>query len=158
MPPRKKAKVTAIGSVLLGGTLPSALTERLHDLSIWIRWEEIVGKELARCCRPLRLINKTLTLTVSSAPWMQQLTFMREDIRRAVNKAVAEERVETVVLRQGRLQAPIAVEGDLPKKTRPLSQERVAFIESQIDNNADGEVQEALRKLMQTHYRHSQES
>lgn len=149
---RPRSKATPIRQLLFGPGMPTALSERLKDLTIWIRWEEIVGRDLARCCRPLRLIQGTLTLTVNSAPWMQQLLFMREDIRQAINRTFSDERVTTIVLRQGRLPQNHQTEEVDDREPLPLSDSRRDFIDQQADDLIDQDDQRAFKQLMQRHY------
>jgi hypothetical protein len=53
--------------------------------AIWRVWEEAVGSHIARRAQPVRFRNSTLIVAVSSAPWMQELTLLKPDIRTALN-------------------------------------------------------------------------
>ncbi len=49
-------------------------------------WEEIVGADVARNSRPARIAGGTLTVTTRSSAWSHQLTFLAEDVLRAVQR------------------------------------------------------------------------
>ena len=61
------------------------LAERLREAEIWRIWPDVVGAALATRARPVRIINGTLTVAVSSAPWMQELRFMTAMMKEKLN-------------------------------------------------------------------------
>ncbi len=79
------------------------LAERLRDAEIWRVWPEVVGAVVAARAQPLRIINGTLTVAVSSAPWMQELRFMTGMMREKLNNCLGSEVVREIVLKAGRV-------------------------------------------------------
>ncbi|MBI5015651.1 MAG: DUF721 domain-containing protein [Deltaproteobacteria bacterium] len=71
--------------------------DRSHRL--WEVWEEAVGADVAQRAYPLELRRGRLTLAVATAPWMQQLSLLREQLREAVNRALGTELVRDVRFR-----------------------------------------------------------
>ena len=63
-------------------------------------WESLVGEELARCCQPVSFYRGTLFVWVKSAAWMQNLIFMRNEIRKKINTHVGHTWVERISFRQ----------------------------------------------------------
>jgi len=152
---RPKGRPELLGSLLhksFGGT---GLGERLKDLVIWQHWEQVVGAAIARRARPLRLSGGVLTVVVGSAPWMQQLTFMKADLIARLNSCLGEERVREIVLKSGRIAEEEKVDSDPQVTVRQLSDDERAWIEQQIREVADEELQRQLRSLMESHYRHT---
>src|SRR5262245_54388193 len=79
------------------------LAERLREAEIWGMWPDVVGAVVASRAQPLRIINGTLTVAVSSAPWMQQLRFLTGMIREKLNQRLGGEIVREIVLRPGKV-------------------------------------------------------
>ncbi|MBX2987673.1 MAG: DUF721 domain-containing protein [Bdellovibrionaceae bacterium] len=52
---------------------------------LWARWKEIVGPTIATSTEPVGYSRGTLWLWVRNSAWMQQMVFMKEDIRRTIN-------------------------------------------------------------------------
>jgi predicted nucleic acid-binding Zn ribbon protein len=56
-----------------------------RQLEIYANWPRLVGNDVARNSRPLKLRNGTLTLAVANATWMQQLTMLKPTLLQAIN-------------------------------------------------------------------------
>jgi hypothetical protein len=66
-------------------------------------WKEIVGADVARNSRPARIAGGTLTVTTRSSAWSHQLTFLAEDVLRAVKARVPAAGVEQLRFRVGKI-------------------------------------------------------
>ena len=65
-------------------------------------WEQAVGREAARCARPVRLRGSTLLVEVDSAAQLQELrNFTGEAKRRALNERLGSPLVARIVFRFG---------------------------------------------------------
>ena len=65
---------------LLGNLVPGVLAELGFEganaaLRLAACWEEVVGPEVARHCRPALLRGRTLEVRVDSSVWSQELRF-----------------------------------------------------------------------------------
>lgn len=152
---RPKGRPELLASLLRKSFDGTGLGERLKDLAIWQHWEQVVGAAIARRARPLRLSGGVLTVVVGSAPWMQQLNFMKADLVSRLNSRLGEERVREIVLKSGRVAEEEKDAGDHPVAVRQLSDDERAWIEHQIGELADEELRRQLRSLMESHYRHT---
>ena len=56
--------------------------------SIWRKWPEIVGADIARNAEPSSLKDGILRIRTSSPTWATEMTYMAADIKRRVNEAV----------------------------------------------------------------------
>jgi predicted nucleic acid-binding Zn ribbon protein len=65
------------------------------------RWEEAVGPEIARHCRPTRLAGETLEATVDSSAWCQQLSLRRPEILAALRRVCGADAPADLRLRVG---------------------------------------------------------
>ncbi len=62
----------------------SPLSEQFVRWKLWANWAEIVGPTIASQTEPVGISKKVLILWVKSSPWMQQLYYMKEQIRRTI--------------------------------------------------------------------------
>ncbi len=125
------------------------LAERLREAEIWRIWPDVVGAALACRAYPVRIINGTLTVAVSSAPWMQELRFMTTMMKEKLNSCLGGEVVREIVLKAGRVDTPIA---EVPEKITaapPLTSQQQALIEAASASIADPETRQAFIELMQ---------
>lgn len=130
----------------------SGLAERLRETEIWRVWPEVVGATLACRAQPLRIINGTLTVAVSSAPWMQELRFMTAMMKEKLNLRLGAEVVREIVLKAGRVDLPISEAPDESPPPRPLAPHQKAAIEEQSASISDPETRQAFIELMQASF------
>lgn len=126
------------------------LAERLREAEIWRIWPEVVGVALAGRARPVRIINGTLTVAVSSAPWMQELRFMTEMMKEKLNSRLGAVVVKEIVLKAGRVDMP---EVEVPEEeiiVTPLTSGQCALIEAQSAGIEDPETRQAFKELMKS--------
>ena len=127
------------------------LAERLREVEIWRLWPEVVGPAVASRAQPLRIINGTLTIAVSSAAWMQELRFLTTMMKEKLNDRLGAVLIREIVLRPGMIEksAPSAVE-DEPAPLKVLSERQKAFIAEQSAGISDPEIRAAFATLMKT--------
>lgn len=131
------------------------LAERLREAEIWRIWPDVVGATLAARACPVRIINGTLTVAVSSAPWMQELRFMTAMMQEKLNSSLGAEVVREIVLKAGRVDKPIAEVPDEIIATRPLTPQQQSMIETQSSSIADPETRQAFVELMRASMEHA---
>ena len=150
---RPKGSPEPIGRLLAGSGVNPELAARLKDLVVWQSWDRAVGEAIARRAKPLRLVGGVLTVAVSSGPWMQQLSFMKAELRDRVNSLLGEERVREIVLKAGRISRD-PEEGDEARPApKPLPPQQLEQIRQQVSSVDDAELRQALQGLMEHHYR-----
>ncbi len=138
----------------LSGVVQQSLTglglaERLREAEIWRIWPEVVGAPLACRAQPLRIINGTLTVAVSSAPWMQELRFMTAMMKEKLNNRLGGEVIRDIVLKAGKVATPAVEAPEEPIAATPLTPQQQEMIETQAALIADPETRQALVELMQ---------
>jgi Dna[CI] antecedent, DciA len=91
-------------SKILAGWSP-AEAANAHDPVALLEagWREIVGDDVARNSRPVRIAEGTLTITTRSSAWSHQLSFLAEHVLRAVKARVPGTNVAQLRFRVGRL-------------------------------------------------------
>lgn len=58
---------------------------RIRVYRLWDFWDEVVGEAIAQRARPYRLRDGVLMVQVSSHTWMQELQFLKQEIRAKLN-------------------------------------------------------------------------
>lgn len=155
---RRKGSPEAIGRLISAGLEGSALGARLKDLEVWRLWSQAVGSAIAARTRPLRLSGGQLTVLVSGAPWMQQLNFLKEELREKLNRSLGCERVTSITFKSGRIHEPSEGTRHEAPLLYPLSPTRQHQIEHQVSELENPELASLLRELMERHYRRRPDS
>jgi hypothetical protein len=124
------------------------LADRLREADIWRLWPEVVGPAISSRARPLRIINGTLTVAVSSGPWMQELTFLKGMIREKLNDRMGGEIVKDIVIKSGKVEKDVLTVVDEPSRKKRLTARQLALIDEQSATIADPETREAFIALM----------
>lgn len=137
-----------LSDLLQDGLKGLGMAERLREAEIWRLWPAVVGPAISSRAQPLRIINGTLTVAVSSGPWMQELSFLKGMIREKLNERLGGEIVKEIVLKSGRVEnaAPSPAEEAPPKKR--LTARQLAMIAEQSNAISDPETREAFAALM----------
>jgi predicted nucleic acid-binding Zn ribbon protein len=81
------AKPDQLGNVLESALKSSNLQIDLSLHRLWRRWDNLVGPAIAKNARPAAIKGKLLLVNVSSAPWMQQLQYLKDDLVVKLNNA-----------------------------------------------------------------------
>jgi hypothetical protein len=139
----------------LSGVVQESLTglglaERLREAEIWRIWPDVVGAAIAGRAQPLRIIKGTLTVAVSSAPWMQELRFMTGMMKEKLNSRLGGEVVKEIVLKAGKVDLPAVETPEIPVEAIPLTPQQSAWIEEQSSHIEDPETRLAFIELMKT--------
>ena len=124
------------------------LAERLREAEIWQVWPDVVGATVASRAQPLRIINGTLTVAVSSAPWIQELRFMTGMIREKLNSRLGGEVVREIMLKSGKIQKTVTETDYEMPSPKPLTPAQLALIEEQSSAISDPEDRFAFAELM----------
>lgn len=90
----------------LGVLVPRVLEDLGLDASLRVlrvveRWEEAVGPEIARHCRPAALRDGTLEVEVDTSVWAQQLQLRVPEILAALARVLGEEAPRALRFRLG---------------------------------------------------------
>lgn len=126
----------------------SSYPDRSHR--VWEVWDAAVGPDVAARSRPLSLRSGRLTVAVESPAWMQQLSFLREAMRDAVNRAIGETLVREVRLRIAEAEPPPPPPRPAPGPPPWLSQDLPSTVSEAVDREVavirDPQLREAVRQ------------
>lgn len=84
----------------------SELSVQFIRWKLWKKWSEFVGPSMAAVSEPVGYQRGVLYVWVSNSAWMQQLVFMREHMRDAINKKLEQEYVREVRLTMDKKSVP----------------------------------------------------
>lgn len=137
-----------LSDLIQEGLAGLGLGARLAEIEIWRLWPEVVGPAIASRSQPLRIINGTLTVAVSSGPWMQELSFLKVIMKEKLNERLGGDIVREIILKSGRVvSAGEPLDDEQPHK-KPLSDRQLALISEQAAAIDDPETREAFAELM----------
>jgi predicted nucleic acid-binding Zn ribbon protein len=74
------------------------LDEKLLQKQLILSWEKVMGKMVANHTQKLTIRKKTLYVSIDSAALRTELSFSREKIVKALNKAVQAEVITDIVI------------------------------------------------------------
>ena len=77
----------------------SRLKGSIQALQIADKWEEIMGKTIAKYTEEIRIINDTLFITTHVAPLKQELIFQKEKIKLRVNEALGKNLIKEIIIK-----------------------------------------------------------
>jgi len=89
-------KPDLLGNVLEGVLKASNLEIDLSIRKLWKQWADLVGPTVAQNARPAAIKGKLLLVNVSSAPWMQQLQFLKNELIGKLNGAFEKDAVADI--------------------------------------------------------------
>lgn len=98
---KKLDKPAPLSSILQKAIELSRLGINLDAHRLWRQWEDVVGPSIARNARPEAIKGGLLLVNVTSAPWMQQLQFLKAELIEKVNESFGREVVNEIRFRIG---------------------------------------------------------
>ena len=106
--PKKKGKLTGASDVLqsLFENGKSPLSDQFLRWKLWARWGEIVGPTVAKNAEPVGLQRGMLIVWVRHSAWMQQMIFMKDHIKNAINTKFEHDMVKHIKFTTDRREVP----------------------------------------------------
>jgi hypothetical protein len=75
--------------------------QQLRAYRIWTFWNDEVGDVIARRAQPARLRDGVLFVTVATHSWMQELRFLKDDLRDRLNARLGANLVRDIFFTSG---------------------------------------------------------
>ena len=117
---RGAGRFVAVGAAVERGLAPSARKHGFSETRLLLRWESVVGADIAAWTRPLRLVRGVLHLRVASA-WAPYIQHLEPTIRERVNLFLGRKAVTRIALKQGRLDPPPAPRPAMEPAPEPVA-------------------------------------
>lgn len=77
--------------------------QNLRAYEVWTFWDEEVGDALARRAQPSQFRNGLLIVTVSSHGWMQELQFLKDELRDRLNRRLGTDIIRDLYFVSGKV-------------------------------------------------------
>lgn len=116
---RHRNAPTSLGSTLQKWLKKSGLAAEFRPYVIAQRWHELVGERLATRTHPAGLRDGVLTVIVANSAWLNELNFLREDLRARINEVLGGATVREIRLFTGRLPRTATSRPSGPRARRP---------------------------------------
>ena len=81
-------KPAPLATILQQAIQASRIDVDLDTHRLWQQWKDVVGPVIAENTRPEAIKGKLLLVNVSSAPWMQQLQFLKPELIEKLNESL----------------------------------------------------------------------
>lgn len=133
---RRLGRLVAVGAALERGLAPTARKHGFPETRLLLRWESVVGVEIAVWTRPMRLFRGVLHLQVASA-WAPYIQHQAPSIRDRVNLFLGRKAVVRIALKQGRIALPPPLRPSAEVPPEPVA----------VSGIADPELRNALARL-----------
>lgn len=124
---------------------------KFEEYRAWQVWDQVVGPQIARRARPIRIRDGVLEVRVDQPVWMQQLQLLKPRILARLNEALGKELLRDLFLRRGAIdQAPTQAAAEPPPAWLQikLSEAEQQEIETSVAGIADPELRDSLRGLL----------
>ena len=150
-PPMKQAQ--AVGHLLQEMLNADGLGEKLSRYQAWLVWDKLVGEQIARRARPLRLRQGVLEVQVDHPVWMQQLQMLKPKILEKLNAKVPNAAITDIYLRKAppgraiRPEAKPAESGPPAWQKVTLTEEERQAIEDRLAPISDAELKAEMRRF-----------
>jgi len=142
---KRPAPVAELMATMLRGK-PAG--QRLEEGKIWLVWDAAVGGKIAAKARPVSFRDGILTVAVTSAPWMQQLTFLKKEMIAQLNERIGRDLVSDIYLKAG-MPPPLPPGNPTPEKPeRHLTAEETRRIAEQTASVSDPELRAAIAGVL----------
>ena len=136
---RSPARATAVLTDLVQRL---AFRERLREHAVWNVWPEVVGPLLSSKAAPVRIEDGKLFVSVANSTWMQELVFLKDDIRSRLNHRLSGPIVREIFLVLGASKRQ--KKEDPSSKIHPVDE---TAIQALVPDLGRPEVEAAIRRV-----------
>jgi len=144
-----KSLLHSIVSGMEGAPLQEQL--RIRDM-----WEAVVGPHIAKKASPEGVKNGILFVSVENSVWMQELTFMKQQILERLTQSCESSGVKDIRFKLGKISQRM---GSYDEEIAPeLNEEEQAMIKKQTANVEDEDVRASLQSLFSTDLKNKKKS
>ena len=88
-----------LGTVIRELLVTLQIEDKLKETQMIASWEEIVGKMIAKHTKSLRIVKRVLYVEVDSAALRNELTYLREKIKKKQKKRAGDNLIDEVIIR-----------------------------------------------------------
>ena len=144
-----KRRLQSIGEILLPALKKRGLAAKPHESALFKLWPKAVGEQIAAQTKPDGWQEGTLFVKTTSSVWVQQLHFMKEDIRQKMNDLSGKQTVKEIMFTVGYNPAPKNTGRNATGSPKIVLRERdKKMIAECTETMADRELAEIVKRVM----------
>jgi hypothetical protein len=145
-----KARLQPISEILFTALKKRGMAAQLEENALFKLWPKAVGAQIAAQTQPDRWHAGTLFVKTTASVWVQQLHFMKEDIRQKLNELVGKQAVKEIMFTVGHQLAQAKVIANTPAVKKVVLKERdKKMIAESTAGLADRELAAILERVME---------
>ncbi len=151
----RKGQADQIGNLLQRWIRKNGMEDQVQRYTLQARWEEVVGPRLAARTRPDNLYRGRLKVRVANSAWLNELTFMRDEIITRITAVFGRKVVRELNLVVGELRPPAPPASRQVRRPSPPSaaRERVEIptqaleaVEEEVAGVEDPDLRQAVKE------------
>ena len=140
----------SIGDVLFSILKKRGMTSKIEENALRKLWPKAVGTQIASQTQPDSLRNGTLFVKTVSSVWVQQLHFMKEEIREKLNELSGKAAIKEIRFLIGHTLVPEKEQEHVSSAKKSLLKKRdKEMIAECTDSLTDRELADVLKRVMQ---------
>ncbi|MBE9504532.1 MAG: DUF721 domain-containing protein [Proteobacteria bacterium] len=149
---RKKSTPQNISGILNSLLVSRKIKKRIDDCKAMDLWDSVVGEKIASRTEPFALRDGVLKVYVSDHGWLQELQFLKEEIKDKLNEALGKDSIENLYFKLGTVKEKEkeAVEPSLSEQLKKvtLTKKEKEEISALVDKVENKEIKEAIKKVL----------
>jgi hypothetical protein len=148
---KQQAQLQSIGEVLFSVLKKKGMTSKIEENALLKLWPKAVGPQIASKTKPDCLRNGTLFVKTISSVWVQQLHFIKEEIRDKLNQLSGKSAIKEIRFLVGHTFVKEREEEDASMAKKSMLNKRDKKMIDECTNAlADSELAAILKRVMQT--------
>ena len=88
--PKQPPSTRTLGNALDEFLDHLGLRKKVREYDAVIRWESVVGREIAKVTTAVKIENGILTVRVNNSPWRNELVLLKADLIGKINNALGD--------------------------------------------------------------------
>ncbi len=147
---RKKSTPQNISGILNSLLVSRKIKKRIDDCKAMDLWDSVVGEKIAARTEPFALRDGVLKVFVADHGWLQELQFLKEEIKDRLNEALGKDSIGSLYFKLGPVKEKEGVEPSLTEQLRKVTltkkeKEEIAALVDKVENK---EIKEAIKKVL----------
>jgi predicted nucleic acid-binding Zn ribbon protein len=145
-----QGRLLSIREILFATFKRMGMHAKIEENDLMKLWPKAVGTQISSQTQPDCLRSGTLFVRTISSVWVQQLHFMKEEIRQKLNDLAGKDAVKEIRFSVGHKLAHAKAEANASLTKKPLLKERdKKMISECIATLADSELASIFKRIMQ---------
>jgi predicted nucleic acid-binding Zn ribbon protein len=147
---KQPTRLQSIGEVLFSVLKKRGMASKIEENALMKLWPKAVGLQIASKTKPDCLRNGTLFVKTISSVWVQQLHFIKEDIREKLNQLSGKTAIKEIRFVVGHTLVQEKEEENISVERKSMLKKRDKEMIAQCtDALADQELAAILKRVMQ---------